>query len=107
MPNNSLHSKLLLLAGLVLLTTTPAGAQTSTVPGLSVTHLNPSTDDYGEFGPPIGFGAAVGISGNTAVVGVPLYDVEATENTPAEEGRVAVYTQGSDGTWTRTASIVP
>jgi FG-GAP repeat len=106
--DNSLHSRLLLLAGLACLAAAPAAAQTTTVPALTVTQLTPSNDDEGSFGPPIGFGAAVGISGTTAVVGIPLYDLlDASGNAAAEEGRVAVFTQGSDGTWTRTASVIP
>ena len=106
--DNSLHSKLLLLAGLACLAINIAGAQTSTVPALTVTQLTPTNDDEGSFGPPIGFGAVVGISGRTAVVGIPLYFLpDPTETFALEEGRVGVYTQGSDGTWTRTASVIP
>jgi hypothetical protein len=106
--DKSLRSKLLLLASVALLATNPAGAQTSTVPALTVTELEPTNDDEGPFGPPIEFGAAVGISGTTAVVGIPLYFLpDPTESFALEIGRVGVYTQGSDGTWTRTASVVP
>jgi len=105
---NSLHSKLLLLAGLALLATSLAGAQTPTLPALAITSLTPSNDDEGSFGPPIGFGAAVGISGTTAVVGIPLYFLpDPTETFALEEGRVGVFTQDSAGTWTRTASVIP
>jgi len=106
--DKSLRSKWLLLTGLALLAINAAGAQTPTVPALTGTELVPSDDDLGSFGPPTGFGYAVGISGNTAVVGVPLYDLtDPTESFALEEGKVAVFTQGSDGTWTRTASVIP
>jgi hypothetical protein len=105
---NSLQSKWLLLAGLTLLATGAVVAQTPTVPALSVTELDPSLDDWGSFGPPTGFGAAVGISGTTAVVGVPLYDLlDPTDTFTIQQGRVAVFTQDSGGVWTRTASLVP
>jgi hypothetical protein len=108
MCDNSLRSTLLLLAGLALLATNPVGAQTSTLPALTVTELDPSNDDLGSFGPPTGFGTAVGISGTTAVVGLPLYALDdPTESYAIELGKVAVYTQGSDGTWARTASVIP
>ena len=105
--DKSLRSKWLVLTGLALLAINPAGAQIP--PGaLTVTELDPSDDDQGSFGPPTGFGYAVGISGTTAVVGVPLYDLtDPTESFALEEGKVAVFTQGSDGTWTRTASVIP
>ncbi len=97
-----------LLASLALLAINPAGAQTSTLPPLTVTQLTASSDDFGSFGPPLGFGAAVGISGTTAVVGLPLYDLlDASQTYAIEAGRVAVFAQGSDCTWTRTASLVP
>lgn len=106
--DKSLRSKLLLLTGLTLLAINAAGAQTPTVPALTVTELDPSDDDLGSFGPPTGFGYAVGISGTTAVVGVPLYALDdPTESFALELGKVAVFTQGSDGTWTRTASVIP
>jgi hypothetical protein len=106
--DKSLRSKLLLLTGLALLAINAAGAQTPTVPALTGTELVPSDDDLGSFGPPTGFGYSVGISGTTAVVGVPLYDLtDPTESFALEEGKVAVFTQGSDGTWTRTASVIP
>jgi len=105
--DNSLRSKWLVLTGLALLAINPAGAQIPTG-ALTVTELDPSDDDEGSFGPPTGFGYSVGISGTTAVVGVPLYDLtDPTESFALEEGKVAVFTQGSDGTWTRTASVIP
>jgi hypothetical protein len=108
MCDNRLHSMLLLLAGLGCLAATAAGAQTPTAPALTVTQLTPSADDQGSFGPPLEFGEAVGISGNTAVVGIPLYDLlDPTQSFAVEEGRVAVFTQNSNGTWTRTASVQP
>jgi hypothetical protein len=106
--DKSLRSKLLLLTGLTLLAINAAGAQTPPVPALTFTELDPSDDDQGSFGPPTGFGYAVGISGTTAVVGVPFYDLtDPTESFALELGQVAVYTQGADGTWTRTASVLP
>jgi len=106
--DNSLHSKLLLLAALALFASNPAGAQTLAGSSLTITELDPTNDDEGSFGAPSGFGIAVGISGTTAVVGLPLYDLaDPTETYTLENGRVAVYTQGSDGTWTRTASVIP
>jgi hypothetical protein len=106
--DKSLRSKLLLLTGLALLAINAAGAQTPTMPALTITELDPSDDDQGSFGPPTGFGYSVGISGTTAVVGVPLYLLDdPTESFVLEEGEVAVYTQGADGTWTRTASVTP
>jgi FG-GAP repeat len=106
--DKSLRSKLLHLTGLALLAINAAGAQTPTLPPLTVFELDPSADDWGSFGPPTGFGTTVGISGTTAVVGVPLYALDdPTESFALELGRVAVYTQGSDGTWTRTASVIP
>jgi hypothetical protein len=106
--DKSSRSKLLLLTGLALLAINAAGAQTPTVPPLTVTELDASDDDSGSFGPPTGFGYSVGISGTTAVVGVPLYALDdPTESFALELGRVAVYTQGSNGTWTRTASVIP
>lgn len=106
--DKSLRSTLLHLTGLALLAINAAGAQTPTLPPLTVFELDPSADDWGSFGPPTGFGMTVGISGTTAVVGVPLYALDdPTESFALELGRVAVYTQGSDGTWTRTASVIP
>jgi hypothetical protein len=74
--DKSSRSKLLLLTGLALLAINAARAQTPTLPALTVTELDPSDDDSGSFGPPTGFGYAVGIFGTTAVVGVPLYDLD-------------------------------
>lgn len=106
--DNSLHSKCLFLAVLALFATNLAAAQAPTVPPLTVTQLTATIDDWGSFSPPLAFGAAVGISGTTAVVGIPLYALLDASNTNAIElGRVAVFTQGSDGTWERTGSLVP
>ena len=108
MCDNSLHSKWLFLAVLTLFATHLAGAQTPTVPPLSFAELTPSSDDWGSFGPPLAFGASVAISGTTAAVGIPLYDLlDASNTNTIELGRVAVFTQASDGTWARTASLVP
>jgi hypothetical protein len=108
--DHSLYSrlKLVLLTGLALFAAHPVGAQPPTTLPLTVTEVDPSSEDEGSFGPPTQFGAAVGISGTTAVVGVPLYVLlDPTQSFALEEGRVAVFTQGSDGTWTRTASVIP
>src|SRR5437868_4841944 len=108
MCNDLLHSKWLLLAGLTLLATNIAVAQTPALPALTASELTGSPDDWGSFGPPTGFGAAVGISGATAVVGVPFYSLlDATNTYAIEEGRVAVFTQDPGGAWTRTASLIP
>jgi FG-GAP repeat len=64
------------------------------------TGIGPTDDDRAYFYPPefadLAFGAAVGVSGNTAMAGMPAHN--------GYIGRVGVYTL-SDGTWERTATL--
>lgn len=63
------------------------------------------------FGPPLGFGSAVAISGSTAFVGVPLYadtDQVDVQGNPISSGLVEVYESDATGTtWTLIDSLQP
>jgi len=86
---------------------TPPTPETPIIASLSEAHAA----DTDSFGPPLGFGAAVAIEGNTAFVGAPLYEntnqVDSQGN-PINSGLVEVYESDATGTtWTLIDSLEP
>jgi hypothetical protein len=102
------------LFGAGLLVPHAALAQTAPAPEIPVVgHLS---EDHAlgtdSFGPPLGFGAAVAIEGNTAFVGAPFYEPTTgpldAQGNPTTSGLVEIYASDATGTtWTRTGSLQP
>jgi len=88
----------------VLLLAFTCAAATASEAAPKVTVLTASAAD-GEFSSPFtGFGAAVSIHADTALVGIPLY--LPSEDVPTPSGRVGIFTlKRSTGEWIRSGSL--
>ena len=114
MAHRLLGSALAGLVGIGLLASHASPAQV-TPPAPETAVGGPLSEDHAlatdSFGPPLGFGQAVAVTGKTAFVGAPLYEntdqVDAQGN-PISTGLVEIYESDATGaTWTRTGSLVP